>query len=1179
MRVAGGRSEPVGSRWVGVMLGVMLWLPTLAAASALVTLPWPRPMGPADALPTSAIRAIGEDRVGYLWFASDDGLLRFDGHRFRAWRREQGLPDVDLRALHVDGQDQLWLATASEGLVTVSTDRRVIQPVPGDGTVVLPRIGIVHITSTPEGMLWVGTNGDGLFARHADGRWQVVPLQPHGVPVAQVTALATDRDGRLWVGTPEGALRREGSRFAVLPLSRGERGDIQSLWPDPGGGVWAKTRRGVHRWTADGVLLPPPAHPDMPVLRSTEGELWTTGSASLLRHPPGQAPQPVPLRGHDGGALGAAVVGQALEDRVGGLWWIGRGQGVWHLPARWRQFTLLPGARDGGPGLDGDHVLALVPSGDARVWVASESGSVQRVDLRTGHSDRGFDYRPVRLRTGAVGMAEDRRGQVWVTSGNTLSRYVPGTGRLRHWLLGWEGGTGAVDLQACADGSLWLARADRIQRRDAEGALQMSAVPQTLGLVPPVHGPQLLCTDDGDLWAVDRSGVKRWLPAQERFASVEGAPRAEVGAIARGGDGHYWVSSPSVLRRYRWDGQQLRMTHTFGPVQGYPQLLARALVVDARGVAWVGDARGLVRVDPHGGGVRRFGSDDGLPAHDVLPRRLVRTAGDHVVAAVHEGGVLLFDPVAVLRPARTPGLVIHALTARRGNAQITLPVGTGPIPLSGADRHIRVAARLLSGGDQAHVRYRFRLQGLDPEWQESGAAGLRVFERLPPGLQTLDVQARQGDGSWSPSRRITLQVAPAWWQTPPARWVAAATVIGVAWLGGCAYQARRRRQRRWRWLRGRQQRADRASVQRTRFLAALGERIRVPMTAVLGWSELLLRAPLAPEERNRINSLHYAGEHLLRLMDDALDMASIESGQLQLQPAPFALQDLIEELHALLLPVAQGKALVLEWTSTVPASACFIGDARRLRQILLNLVGNALKFTTQGAVRLEARWPDGRDGVLLRVLDTGPGMTPAQCQRLFQRFEQADGARTAAGHGGSGLGLSISRDLALAMGGDITVSSRPGEGTCFEVCLPLPHVDGGAAGTPLCARAEPTGAGQLQVLVVHPLPVVGQVLPAALVSLGHSARYVAGLDDVPPGAGEGMGWDVIVVDPDLCAGGERAGTRLSRCWPGVPRVALTPRADAGAQREAMAAGFDVFLRLPVSRAALADALARCRRVA
>lgn len=1168
----------MGHRWAAVMLGLVLWLPVPVLAGDPVTAPWPRPLGPADALPTAALRAVVEDRDGYLWFASDDGLLRFDGHRFSAWRREQGLPDVDVRALHLDAQDQLWLATASQGLLTLSADRREIQSVPGNGAVVLPRIGVMQITSTPDGVVWVGTLDDGLFARQPDGRWQRVPLQLHGAPVRRVTALVTDHQGRLWIGTPAGALRREEHRFIQVPLHDDQHVDVHVLWPDPDGGVWVHTPQGVHRWR-DGELHRMPEGTAMPVLRSTAGDLWSAGASGLRLHARGQAPQPVPLRGYAGAVMSTAAVSHALEDRVGGLWWVGRGEGLWHLPARWRQFTLLAAARDGWPGLDGDHVLALAPSHGRRVWIAGDRGRLQRVDTVSGRSDLGVDYRPDHLRAGTVAIAEDRRGQVWVASGNTLSRYLPGSGGRRHWLLGVGGDAGRVDLQACSDGSLWLGRADRIQRRDADGVLQLSAAPHTLGLVPPSHGPQLLCNDDGRLWATDRSGVKRWLPAQERFAVVEGAPRGEVGAIARGEDGHYWIGSLGVLRRYRWDGQQLRKTHSFGPAHGYPRLLARALVVDAAGVAWAGDARGLVRVDPHGGGVRHFGGDEGLPAQGVLPHGLVRTADGRLAAAVSEGGLLLIDPAGVAGPERAPGLVIHAITARRGKAQITLPVGAGPVPLSGADRHVRVAARLLSSGAPSHVQYRFRLQDHEAQWEESDATGLRVFERLPVGLQTLEVQARQGNGRWSPVRRVTLQVVPAWWQAPPARWAAAAAGLGAVWLWGWRFHVRRGRQRRWRWLRARQGHAERASVQRTRFLTTLGTRIRVPMTAVLGWSELLLRSPLPPSQRSRVNSLHHAGEHLLRLMDDALDLASIESGELQLQPAPFVLQRMIEALHALLLPVAQGKALALEWHSTLPASACVIGDARRLRQILLNLLGNALKFTAQGTVRLEAHGGHDGQGIVLRVCDTGPGMTPAQCQRLFQRFEQADGAQTAARYGGSGLGLSISRDLAVAMGGDITVTSVPGQGTCFQVALPLPRGELPTGIVAACALPGPAAAGALRVLVVYPSAVVAEVLLAMLASLGHLPTHFPGADALPPTAADGAGWDVIVVDPALRVDGERVGARLSRRWPGVPRVALTARADAAAQREAIAAGFELFLRLPVSRAALGDGLARCRRSA
>ncbi|MDC6652570.1 ATP-binding protein, partial [Leclercia adecarboxylata] len=143
--------------------------------------------------------------------------------------------------------------------------------------------------------------------------------------------------------------------------------------------------------------------------------------------------------------------------------------------------------------------------------------------------------------------------------------------------------------------------------------------------------------------------------------------------------------------------------------------------------------------------------------------------------------------------------------------------------------------------------------------------------------------------------------------------------------------------------------------------------------------------------------------------------------------------------------------------------------------------------------------------IVLRVCDTGPGMTPAQCQRLFQRFEQADGAQTAARYGGSGLGLSISRDLAVAMGGDITVTSVPGQGTCFQVALPLPRGELPTGIVAACALPGPAAAGALRVLVVYPSAVVAEVLLAMLASLGHLPTHFPGADALPPTAADGAG--------------------------------------------------------------------------
>src|SRR5690606_36590469 len=211
--------------------------------------------------------------------------------------------------------------------------------------------------------------------------------------------------------------------------------------------------------------------------------------------------------------------------------------------------------------------------------------------------------------------------------------------------------------------------------------------------------------------------------------------------------------------------------------------------------------------------------------------------------------------------------------------------------------------------------------------------------------------------------------------------------------------------------------------------------VRTPMTGVLGMSELLMGGSLAPRHHGWAASIHQAGQHLLRLVDDALDLARLEAGCLPLAAEPFDLHGLLRELDALHAPLAvqRGLAWDIEIGREVPA--CTVGDCRRLRQVLLNLLGNALKFTASGSVGLRAT---GHAGALAFVVqDTGPGMDAAQLARLFHRFEQAEGARTSTRFGGSGLGLAISRELVEAMGGSISVDSAPGTGTRFQVWLPL----------------------------------------------------------------------------------------------------------------------------------------------
>jgi CheY-like chemotaxis protein len=249
-----------------------------------------------------------------------------------------------------------------------------------------------------------------------------------------------------------------------------------------------------------------------------------------------------------------------------------------------------------------------------------------------------------------------------------------------------------------------------------------------------------------------------------------------------------------------------------------------------------------------------------------------------------------------------------------------------------------------------------------------------------------------------------------------------------------------------------------------------------------------------------------------------------------------------------------------------------LGDALRIKQILLNLVGNAIKFTEHGEVGLAVTtMVAAPGGVRFVVSDTGPGLNEEQKTRLFQRFEQAEGTRTTARYGGSGLGLAISQELAAAMGGRIEVDSTPGEGARFTLELPLPAADAvvPAASFPVPA---PGTARALELLLVEDDPTVAEVIVGLLQAQGHCVVHVAhGLAAL--GEAAGAHFDVALLDLDLPGMDGLALARALRAQGfDAPLLAVTARADAEAEPQALAAGFDGFLRKPLTGAMLAEAI-------
>ncbi|MDX2069588.1 MAG: two-component regulator propeller domain-containing protein [Haliscomenobacter sp.] len=977
-----------------------------------------------EGLSSNSITCILEDKTGNIWLGTDGaGIIKFDGHTFVQYYQEEGFEGSYISDLKLDKQDKLWIATTTNGVFQFDgksfTHYGAEQGLGSDE--------VLSMMIDRKGQIWFGLLDAGISVFN---KGQFIRFnQQAGLSYGDITALAEDKNGHIWVGTQSGPLRYDDGVF--FDYSNSAKVPIEDIIIETSGNVWFGTlRNGAIKY--DGASF----------------QFYTVSEG-----------------------LNNNRVRCIFEDSSGGLWFGTDGGGL--SKSQGNVFSHLTTQE----GLSNNEIFSIIEDRKGQMWFGASGGGLVRFV-----ANQFYQYtEPSELNPDFIyAILEDRKGNLWFgTNGQGVIKF---DGQFLSRINDQNGLSSNIVLSILEDkkGNIWFGTRDGgVCKFDGQSLVQYQEA-QGLGsntVFSMLEDPQ------GNIWFCTLSGGVSKFDGHNFFhyRTEHGLSHNDVTSVLRDKKGQFWFGTLGGGIN-RFDGQYF--TH-FTEAEGLSNNAVLALLQDRNGHLWIGTRFGLSKMDNKTLNAlnkqtasytfsassilfKNYSYEDGFlgigcwrnSIYEALNGDIYIGANDRLTV-YHPGGakenatktqLSLLDisiyneriPWASLEEHRDSSFYLgNGVKVRdfrfKGLSAWNLVPQDLSLTYSNNNLNFRLVASTLQHPDK--VKYQYKLEGMEATWTSLSPKNEVSYANLAPGTYTLRARARNSVGLWSNELAYSFVIRPPWWRTSWMYTFYALVVLGILWWFRRQEKLRQQQQLQLERQKTEQEQQINEQLRRVdalkdQFLANTSHELRTPLQGIIGLSESLLERVNDDDQKEDLNMVISSSRRLNSLVNDILDFSKIKNQEIELTVAPLNLYALTDVLLRSLAPLTQGKNLQL--INAIPKDLpSVLADENRVQQILYNLVGNAIKFTEKGHIKIFAKVPPDRpDEIILSVEDTGIGVPIDKRDSIFHAFEQGDGSMVR-NFAGTGLGLSISKKLVELHEGQMWLESEVGQGSTFFLSLPL----------------------------------------------------------------------------------------------------------------------------------------------